>query len=113
MNDCDFAHCRNNKEGCCIRSVKAYETCNYTFFKNMYNVQMNRKDRLMEQLIELVKQGELNTQQYAKLIRRELQKRNNKQLEVELKNLEETGRLPRRRLNELRNAVQKQTDRQH
>ena len=78
---CDFPACRNYADGgFCLRSKKAAESCNYQFFKKSYNEGINRKDRLMIELLDLVRQGQRNKQEVRKEIRKEIRKRNNELL---------------------------------
>ena len=79
---CDFPACRNYADGgYCLRSRKAAETCAYQEYKAAYWAGVNRKDRLMIELLDLVRQGQRNKQQVAHEIRKELKRRSNASLE--------------------------------
>ena len=79
---CDFPACRNYADGgYCLRSKKAAELCAYQEYRAAYWHGINRKDRLMIELLDLVRQGQRNKQQVAHEIRKELRKRSNASLE--------------------------------
>lgn len=79
---CDFPACRNYAEGgYCLRSRKAAEQCAYREYRDAYLAGLNRKDKLMIQLLDLVRQGQRNKQQVAHEIRKELKKRSTATLE--------------------------------
>ena len=79
---CDFPACRNYADGgYCLRSKKAAEMCAYQEYRAAWLKGINRKDRLMIELIDLVRQGQRNKQQVAHEIRKELKRRSNASLE--------------------------------
>ena len=79
---CDFPACRNYADGgYCLRSKKAAEMCAYQEYKAAYWAGVNRKDKLMIELLDLVRQGQRNRQQVAHEIRKELKRRSNASLE--------------------------------
>ena len=79
---CDFPACRNYADGgYCLRSKKAAESCAYQEFKTAWMQGLNRKDRLMIELLDLVRQGQRNKQVVAHEIRKELKKRSTETLE--------------------------------
>ena len=79
---CDFPACRNYADGgYCLRSKKAAESCAYQEYKTAWLQGINRKDRLMIELLDLVRQGQRNKQQVAHEIRKELRRRSNATLE--------------------------------
>ena len=79
---CDFPACRNYADGgYCLRSKKAAEMCAYQEYRAAWLKGLNRKDKLMIELIDLVRQGQRNKQQVAHEIRKELRKRSNASLE--------------------------------
>ena len=87
-NTCDFVHCKNFSNDICLRSHKAYEACFYTFYRQAYMKGINRKERLLIDLLDLVKQGQKDNQIRAHEIRKEIRKRStetlNKMLEKAL-----------------------------
>lgn len=79
---CDFPACRNYADGgYCLRSKKAAESCAYQEFKAAWMQGINRKDRLMIELLDLVRQGQKNRQIMGHEIRKELKKRSTATLE--------------------------------
>ena len=79
---CDFPACRNYADGgFCLRSKKAAESCAYQELRSAYWSGINRKDRLMIELLDLVRQGQRNKQVMAHEIRKELKKRSAATLE--------------------------------
>ena len=79
---CDFPACRNYADGgYCLRSKKAADSCAYQEYKAAWLQGLNRKDRLMIELIDLVRQGQRNRQVMAHEIRKELKKRSTETLE--------------------------------
>ena len=79
---CDFPACRNYADGgYCLRSKKAAESCAYQEYKTAFWAGINRKDRLMIELLDLVRQGQRNKQIIASEIRKELKKRSTSTLE--------------------------------
>lgn len=79
---CDFPACRNYADGgYCLRSKKAAESCAYQEYKTAWMQGINRKDRLMIELLDLVRQGQRNRQVMAHEIRKELKKRSTAVLE--------------------------------
>lgn len=79
---CDFPACRNYADGgFCLRSKKAAEMCAYQEYKAAWLKGLNRKDRLMIELLELVRDGQRNRQQMAHEIRKEIKKRSTATLE--------------------------------
>ena len=79
---CDFPACRNYADGgYCLRSKKAAESCAYQEFKAAWMQGINRKDRLMIELLDLVRQGQKNKQIMAHEIRKELKRRSTSTIE--------------------------------
>ena len=79
---CDFPACRNYADGgFCLRSKKAAESCAYQEYRRSWLSGLNRKDKLMIELIDLVRQGQRNKQVMAHEIRKELKKRSTETLE--------------------------------
>lgn len=79
---CDFPACRNYADGgYCLRSKKAAESCAYQEFKAAWMQGINRKDRLMIELLDLVRQGQKNKQIMGHEIRKELKRRSTATLE--------------------------------
>ena len=68
-----------------MRSKKAAESCAYQEFKAAWMQGINRKDRLMIELLDLVRQGQKNKQIMGHEIRKELKKRSTATLEKMLK----------------------------
>lgn len=79
---CDFPACRNYADGgYCLRSKKAAESCAYQEYKAAWMQGLNRKDKLMIELLDLVRQGQKNKQLMGHEIRKELKKRSTATLE--------------------------------
>ncbi len=79
---CDFPACRNYADGgFCLRSRKTAESCAYQEYREAYWAGVNRKDKLMIELLDLVRQGQKNKQIMAREIRKELKKRSTATLE--------------------------------
>lgn len=79
---CDFPACRNYADGgYCLRSKKAAESCAYQELRSAYWNGVNRKDKLMIELLDLVRQGQRNKQVMAHEIRKEIKKRSTATLE--------------------------------
>ena len=78
---CDFPACRNYADGgYCLRSRKTAESCAYQEYRAAYWAGVNRKDKLMIELLDLVRQGQKNKQTVAHEIRKELKKRSTETL---------------------------------